>query len=206
MARGQLLGARSAVIPAHVDALGDTMKVIRKPLFLSFFILLTAALLTGFSSEPSQSSFSREDLDIQANMVFFYYEDIEEPSDFYQNVLGLELVLDYGSAKAYRISQTSYVCLVDEKSGMHDASESKTVTLAFLTEELEAWYAYLQEQGVEMRSPLKPPSDNTFRGFVALDPGGYFLEFETFSDHPQNTKLLNRLRTTKASNRRSSAL
>jgi hypothetical protein len=27
------------------------------------------------------------------------------------------------------------------------------------------------------------------RGFVAYDPEGYFLEFETFLDHPQNAAL-----------------
>jgi catechol 2,3-dioxygenase-like lactoylglutathione lyase family enzyme len=87
---------------------------------------------------------------------------------------------------------------VDEEQGMHDASEPKTVTLAFLTEELEDWYAYLVDKGIEIHAPLKEPSDNPFRGFVALDPEGYYLEFETYFDHPQNEKLIKQLETTNA--------
>jgi catechol-2,3-dioxygenase len=174
------------------------MKITRKPCPWVGGIVLAGLLLTGFTLEQAPTMGGGEDLTFQANMVFFYYKDLEKAADFYENVLGLNLILDYGLAKAYRISQTSYICLVDEKEGMHDVSEPKTITLAFLTEELEEWYEYLLGRGVEMRSPLKDLSDSPFRAFVALDPEGYFLEFETYFDHPQNTKLINQLKTTKA--------
>jgi catechol 2,3-dioxygenase-like lactoylglutathione lyase family enzyme len=128
-------------------------------------------------------------LGIQANLVFFYYPDLDAAERFYTGLLGLEKVLDYGFARICRISETSYIGLVEETKGMHDPGEPKTVTLAFVTDEIDGWYAYLAEQGVEMRGPLGDASRHPTRGFVAYDPAGYFLEFERFLDHPQNGKL-----------------
>ncbi len=134
-----------------------------------------------------------EILSIQANLVFFYYPDLEKAEKFYGNVLGLEKVLDYGFAKIYRISLSTFIGLVDETKGMHDPSEPKTVTLSFVTQEIDQWYQYLKSQGVEIRNPLKDASRHPTRGFVAYDPAGYFLEFERFLEHSQNTSLLEQL-------------
>ena len=134
-----------------------------------------------------------EILSIQSNLVFFYYPDLEEAEKFYGDVLGLEKVLDYGFAKIYRISQSTFIGLVDETKGMHDPSEPKTVTLSFVTQEIDQWYQYLKSQGVEIRNPLKDASRHPTRGFVAYDPAGYFLEFERFLEHSQNTLLLKQL-------------
>ena len=134
-----------------------------------------------------------ESLSIQANLVFFYYPDLDEAERFYGNILGLERVLDYGFAKIYRISRSTFIGLVDETKGMHDPSEPKTVTLSFVTQEIDQWYQYLKSQGIEIRNPLKESSRLPIKGFVAYDPAGYFLEFERFLEHPQNTLLLERL-------------
>lgn len=140
--------------------------------------------MTGSQSEISS---------IQANLVFFYYPDLEEAERFYGDILGLEKVLDYGFAKIYRISLSTFIGLVDETKGMHDPSEPKTVTLSFVTQEIDQWYQYLKSQGVEIRNPLKDASRHPTRGFVAYDPAGYFLEFERFLEHSQNTFLLEQL-------------
>ena len=108
-----------------------------------------------------------EILSIQANLVFFYYPDLEEAERFYGDILGLEKVLDYGFAKIYRISLSTFIGLVDETKGMHDPSEPKTVTLSFVTQEIDQWYQYLKSQEVEIRNPLKDASRHPTRGFVA---------------------------------------
>ena len=134
-----------------------------------------------------------EALSIQANLVFFYYPDLEEAENFYSGILGLEKVLDYGFAKICRTSPTSFIGLVDETKGMHDPSEPKTVALSFVTQEIDQWYRYLSDQGIKMSGPLKDASRHPTRGFVAYDPAGYYLEFERFLDHPKNTLLLEKL-------------
>ncbi|MFH1574411.1 MAG: VOC family protein [Acidobacteriota bacterium] len=133
---------------------------------------------------------------IAANLVFFYYKDLAAAQRFYEEVIGLERVLDYGFATIHRVGPTSYIGLVDENRGMHKASEPKTVTLAFITDEVDAWFRHLSDRSVKLRGPVRDASRHPTRGFVAYDPEGYFLEFETFLDHPQNTKLREQLRGT----------
>jgi len=166
-------------------------KTIKTAWFWAFSVFL---LFNGCQQEQREMEGSKSEiLSIQSNLVFFYYPDLEEAEKFYGDVLGLEKVLDYGFAKIYRISQSTFIGLVDETKGMHDPSEPKTVTLSFVTQEIDQWYQYLKSQGVEIRNPLKDASRHPTRGFVAYDPAGYFLEFERFLEHSQNTLLLKQL-------------
>lgn len=130
---------------------------------------------------------------IEANLVFFYYRDLAAAQRFYEDILGLERVLDYGFASIHRLGPTSYLGLVDETKGMHRADEPKTVTLSFVTGEVDGWYEHLVGRGVPIRNPLRDATRHPTRGFVATDPEGYFLEFETFLDHPQNTRFREKL-------------
>jgi catechol 2,3-dioxygenase-like lactoylglutathione lyase family enzyme len=139
-----------------------------------------------------------EVLNIQANLVFFYYPDLEEAEKFYGQLLGFEKVLDYGFARIFQMSPSTFIGLVDETKGMHDPSEPKSVTLSFATNEIDQWFRYLSDEHVSMHRPLSESSRIPIRGFVALDPAGYFLEFETFAEHPQNALLHERLVTTQA--------
>jgi len=159
---------------------------------LIIFVLVFFAGCT--KQENTEVVNSPEEMTIQANLVFFYYSDLAAAKQFYEEIIGLEAVLDYGFAKLYRVSPTTYLGLVDEKRGMHSADEPKTVTLAFVTDEVDGWYAYLSENNVKMRGPLGDATRHPTRGFVAYDPEGYFLEFETFLEHAQNKKLLAQLK------------
>jgi len=127
---------------------------------------------------------------IIANNVFFYYENMEEAATFYEDLLGLEVVADYGFAKILRVAETSFLTLVAGDTEMHSTDEPKAVAIALLTEELEEWYAYLVEHEVPMRGELKVNPGGPHDGFVAYDPEGYYLEFERFNPHPENEKLM----------------
>ena len=133
-------------------------------------------------------------LPFKANNAFFYYTDLERAGQFYQEVLGFALAADYGMAKIFRIAQSSFLTLVEASKGMHAADEPKTVTLALVTDEVEGWYEYLDRQRVTMHRPLSVKPGQPHDGFVALDPEGYFLEFERFNPHVQNEQLLPILR------------
>jgi catechol 2,3-dioxygenase-like lactoylglutathione lyase family enzyme len=137
-------------------------------------------------------------LNIKANHVFFYYQNLPRAQKFYEETLGLKRVLDYGFASIHQISRTTFVGLVDEAGGMHKTTETKSVTLSFISEEVDAWYQYLTGKGVGMHRPLKDATRHPTRGFVARDPEGYFLEFETFLQHEQNMKLQRRLKEIEA--------
>lgn len=132
-------------------------------------------------------------LAVSANLTFFYYHDLAKAMAFYEDVLGLSLIVDQGFCKIYQITSHSLVGLVDSESGTHKPSPAKPVILSFVTPEVDAWYDYLQGKGVPMLHPLGSSERIGVRGFMALDPEGYTLEFESFLDQPRNAEIRSRL-------------
>ena len=126
------------------------------------------------------------DFGIRASNIFLYYKDLERATAFYQQTLGMELVADYQMARIFRVTEDSYLILVDATKGMHTADEPKSVALALVTNQLEEWHAYLATKGHSPRSPFAPTPGRAHDGFVIEDPEGYLLEFERFNPHPEN--------------------
>ena len=138
-----------------------------------------------------QSDFrTLRDFGIRASNLFLYYRDLDRATAFYQQTLGMELVADYQMARIFRMTEDSYLILVDATKGMHSADEPKSVALALLTNQLEEWHAYLATQGISPRSPFTPTPGRAHHGFVIQDPEGYLLEFERFNPHPENETLI----------------
>ncbi|MFT5193188.1 MAG: catechol 2,3-dioxygenase-like lactoylglutathione lyase family enzyme [Cellvibrionaceae bacterium] len=127
---------------------------------------------------------------ILASNVFYYYADVEKAWTFYRDILGFETVCDYGFAKIMRICATSYITLVNAADGMHSLDEPQSTTIAMVTDEVAEWYSYLIESGVTIERPYTVKDGSGHDGFVALDPEGYFLEFEMFNPHAENEQLL----------------
>ena len=50
-----------------------------------------------------------------------------------------------------------------------------------------------REQRRRDAGTARDSTNHATRGFVAYDPEGYYLEFETFLEHPENTRLLRAL-------------
>lgn len=142
------------------------------------------------ASQEEQAVEVTGERDIVANNAFFYYEDLETAWRFYEDTLGLDTVADYGFAKILQIAPTSFLTLVEGKSGMHTTDEPKSVALALLTDQLDEWHQYLSAQNLEMRSEYNPVEGRPHHGFVVYDPEGYYLEFERFNPHPENERLM----------------
>ncbi len=130
------------------------------------------------------------DFGIRASNVFFYYKDLKKASDFYANILGMELVADYSTEKIFRVASDSYLVLVDAKMGMHTADEPKTVALALITDQLDEWYTYVKSKNLKIKYDYNLKPDRPHDGFVIYDTEGYLLEFERFNSHPENENFL----------------
>ena len=163
------------------------------------FCILCVILLASCGQSPSGESEQESppapeatvDMpDIQATNAFYYYADLEGAWAFYTDVLGFETVADYGFAKILQVAEASYLTLVDAERGMHTAEEPKSVTLAFVTDEVEGWWEYLSAAGVPMRADFDLIDGRPHDGFVAIDPEGYYLEFERFNPHEENVDLM----------------
>jgi predicted enzyme related to lactoylglutathione lyase len=133
---------------------------------------------------------------VRATITFLYYRDLARAAAFYETVLGLPLVVQQRLPEApdfcriYRISPTGYVGLVDERHGAHRADEGKAVNLSLVVDDPEAWHDHLRAHGVTITRPPRESPALHIRGFMALDPEGYTLEFETFLPHPANAGIL----------------
>ena len=54
---------------------------------------------------------------------------------------------------------------------------------------VDAWHAHLVAQSVTIFRPLGTSEKIGVHGFMALDPEGYTLEFEAFTDQPMNAEM-----------------
>jgi catechol 2,3-dioxygenase-like lactoylglutathione lyase family enzyme len=155
------------------------------------FIPVLAASETLYAHPDSSVP---DGLGFKATVVWFYYRDMAGIQRFYEEVLGLDLIVDQGWAKIYPIGPTGYFGLVDEQRGMHSFTEDKAVTLSMFTANLDAWYDFLSnDDRIEMRSP-EIEEEVPYRAFVAYDPEGYYLEWDVFNPVPDNDALLEAIR------------
>lgn len=125
-------------------------------------------------------------------VTWTYYQDMLEAEKFYEEIMGLRLIVDQGWAKVYQVSETGYIGLVDERRGMHTFSKSKAVNVSFLLGDVSGWFDYVKKSN---SFPLRQDSlevgpEGKYKGFVGFDPGGYYLEFDQFFPHSDNNRLL----------------
>lgn len=131
-------------------------------------------------------------LTIHSSITWLYHKDILAMQKFYENVFGLEMVADQGWTKIFRVSKTGFLAIVDEKRGMHSYTEKKAVNVGFIIEDLEGWYAYARENRLLdlYEDELGVGPETRYKAFVGFCPEGYFLEFDHFYPHDDNTLLL----------------
>jgi len=145
--------------------------------------------------EPLVPSVGDGKLTISATVLWLYFEELQPIQSFYENALGLDLIVDQGWAKVYTASPTGFVGFVDGTRGLHNATEENGVTVSFLTDDIESWFDHMSAQdGFEFRTEELGDESGRVRTFVGYDPSGYFLEWDEFLDRPGNEELLQTLR------------
>ncbi len=150
--------------------------------------------IESISTEPSNGR--PKELGFKATVLWLYYKDLAATQRFYEDVMGLDMVVDQGWAKIYPTSPTGFIGLVDSARGMHSWTQDKGVTVSFLTEHVDNWFAHLKDQeAFELRTEeVLEEGRVRVRVFVGYDPEGYFLEFDTFLEGGENGQLLALLR------------
>lgn len=141
---------------------------------------------------PTSVSFNDKKLAFHASITWLYYQDLLAMQNFYEDVLGLELVADQGWTKIYKATNTGFIGLVDERRGMHDFTEDKAVNVSFIMKDLDGWFDYVKSKApFSLRSTeIGEGPDGKYRAFVGFDPEGYFMEFDRFYPHADNVKLM----------------
>ena len=112
-------------------------------------------------------------------VTFIYTQDLAATMHFYEDVMGLSLVLDQGSCRIYRISADGFLGICESDTA---PTQSRGIIITLATHDVDGWYHYLTERGVTFEKPPAPnPSYNIYHCFVR-DPNGYLLEIQQFLD------------------------
>ncbi|MFY0591491.1 VOC family protein [Roseivirga sp.] len=145
-------------------------------------------------NEPTETTvnYDGKTLNFHGAITWLYYQDVLAMQDFSENVMGFELVADQGWTKIYRVTDSGFIGLVDERRGMHKFSEEKAVTVSFILENLDGWYEYVNnKKPFKLRdNAFEEEPDGRYKAFVGFDLGGYYYEFDKFNQHPDNTELM----------------
>jgi len=146
-------------------------------------------------STKTVNAFPKE-LEIHSTITWLYYQDLLKMQNFYQDQFGLSLVADQGWTKIYQVSNTGFLGLVDCKRGMHSCTDKKAVNVGFIIDELEGWFDYVRGNKVfELyEDELGSGPEGKYKAFVGFCPEDYYLEFDHFYPHEDNSLLLNYLK------------
>jgi catechol-2,3-dioxygenase len=119
--------------------------------------------------------------EICSQITFFYYRDLKKAQDFYERILGFELVDDQGTCRIYRVRGTAFLGIVDEKHGHCSAPREESSVLAtLLVNDVKEWWNYLRKEGVKITSELLFKPEIFIEAFFFEDPEGYALEIQSF--------------------------
>jgi catechol 2,3-dioxygenase-like lactoylglutathione lyase family enzyme len=122
-------------------------------------------------------------LPVSSQITFVYVKDLEASRNFYEDILGLELVVDQGACRIVRLAEEAYLgyCSIE---GRKRGGEGVLLTL--VTDDVDGWYQYLSGNNVNV---LDSPKENQSYGiyhFFFQDPDNYMWEIQRFIDRNWN--------------------
>jgi catechol 2,3-dioxygenase-like lactoylglutathione lyase family enzyme len=116
---------------------------------------------------------------IDQQVTFLYTSDLEKTAGFYENTLGLSLVLDQGVCRIYRASGDAFLGFCQH---LEAAERPEGVILTLVSQEVDQWHQYLLERDVPIeKAPALYPKFNIYHLFLR-DPNGYLIEIQRFLD------------------------
>ncbi|NNF80238.1 MAG: VOC family protein [Rhizobiales bacterium] len=113
-------------------------------------------------------------------ITFLYASNLTQSSRFYQNVLGLELVLDQGTCHIFQVAGAAFLGICQCSDERPSSSDGVIVTL--VSSDVEGWHERLVAASAQVDGP--PALNERFNIYhlFARDPDGYRLEIQQFRD------------------------
>jgi predicted enzyme related to lactoylglutathione lyase len=121
----------------------------------------------------------RKNPGVDMSITFVYFKNLAKAMAFYEEVLGFTLVIDQGFCKIYQASSNGMVGLVDEVRGFHKANDIKPIILCYRVPDVDEWYAFIKEKGVEIYRDIKTSQEEKIRAFLFHDPEGHVIEIQS---------------------------
>lgn len=115
---------------------------------------------------------------IDQQITFLLTIDLAATAHFYEDVLGLPLVLDQGSCRIYHVNGDAFIGFCERV----EPGDPAGLLFTLVTQEVDAWHAYLTARNIPIeKPPTLNPRYNIYQMFVR-DPNGYLIEIQTFLD------------------------
>lgn len=115
----------------------------------------------------------------EQTITFLHTSDLQASADFYERLLGLELVRDQGVCRIYRTSADGLIGFCQHL----EPAVPQGVILTLVSADVDGWYEKLRKKGVEFtKTPAHHPQFGIYHCFFK-DPNGYLLEIQRF-DQP----------------------
>lgn len=112
-------------------------------------------------------------------ITFLPATDLAEVDRFYGQLLGLEMALDQGTCRIFRITAGAFVgfCM-----GPARIDPPEAVILTLVTDAVSEWHASLVAHCVATDGPPRVNERYQIEHFFAMDPNGYRIEVQRFLD------------------------
>ena len=136
-----------------------------------------------------------DNLAFKASIYWLYHSNEEEAEAFYQDVMGLKMIVKQSFSDILTSSPTGYIGLVEDGIGIHNATHEKAVNVGFMTNSAQAWFDYLKEQPTfslrteELYHEQDGQGNNLIDIVIGYDPDNYFIEIDEFLDTEFNKEL-----------------
>ena len=122
---------------------------------------------------------------IDQQVTFLYTADLAQTARFYEEIIGLSLVLDQGVCKIYRVAGDAFLGFC-ERAGIN--RNHPDVILTLVSADIDGWHAHLLAHGVSIEQAPSYNATYNITHLFARDPNGYTIEIQTFHDPAWPTK------------------
>jgi len=113
-----------------------------------------------------------------AAITFCYTQDLVASARFYEEILGLTLVVDQGGCRIYRVAEGGYLGFCDRPV----EPRPESILLTLVVDDVEGWHERLVAAGVPVDQAPRHNEDYAITHAFYRDPTGYRVEIQRFDD------------------------
>jgi hypothetical protein len=144
------------------------MKLTMRVLFIGLIILVTCC---------THKKEKERGMKYSSAITFLYYEDFSYGINFIENVLQLELVMDQGFARVYKVNQKAFLGIVQKRD--NDVVSGSTL-FSLSTRNVETEYERVQQLEVYNLTEIKYFESIPLKSFFFDDVEGHKFEIQQF--------------------------
>ena len=115
---------------------------------------------------------------IESQITFLATGNLAKTATFYEQIIGLRLVLDQGTCHIYEVSENAFIGFCERDQ----TTTSDDIILTFVTSDVDGLSERLKANGAKIeQGPTYNPQYKIYHCFLR-DPNGYRLEIQRFED------------------------